>query len=78
LQLKTREELFSIAHKRFSKPVISYKRKKTLRNTIELKKLNIGYSFNYRRMRRGIRSFRAELYWSQLSQTGVFAIEEFW
>jgi hypothetical protein len=54
LQLKTREELFSIAHKRFSKPVILYNRKKTLRNTIELKKLNIGYSFNYRRMRRGV------------------------
>ena len=54
LQLKVRVEQFSTAHRRFSKLVILYRRKKTPRNKIKLLKLIRDYSFNSRSKRRDI------------------------
>ena len=54
LQLKVRVEQFSTAHRRFSKLVILYRRKKTLRNKMKLLKLIRDYSFNSRSKRRDI------------------------
>jgi hypothetical protein len=49
-----RVEQFSTAHRRFSKLVILYRRRKTPRNKMKLSKLIRDYSFNSRSKRRDI------------------------